>query len=228
MAAKRIKFSIFVIFLAALGFSGWKYFSHSPYKEAVMTIHKLLTENNELKQAITNLTDEDQIGYAKIISQHKDENGVLYSTIKFVETARDDNFKKILEKEYTIEGDIIHFDALIVKFGNKMVTDGKAKALYLWRRIYGEKLAPEDGFMIEEPGTEPQRYKDLLKALPVEHCKLFWTNIWDLANDSKKLDQYGIDAIYGNDLNFKMIPGLVYIFKITPTGNFSRMIVLDI
>ena len=227
MAAKSIKFGFFVIILAAIGFGGWKYFSHSPYKEAVMTIHKLLTENTELKQAITNLTEEDQIGYAKIISQ-EEKDGTLYTTIKFVETARNDNLKKILEKEYTIEGDIVHFDALIVKFGNKMVTDGKAKALYLWRRIYGEKMAPEDGYAIEEPGTEPQRYKNLLEALPVEHCKLFWTNIWDLANDPNKLRDYGIDAIYGDVLYFKMKKGLVYTFKITPTGNFYYFAALDI
>lgn len=227
MAAKRIKFGFFVIILAGLGYGGWKYFSRSPYKEAVMTIHKLLTENNELKQAITNLTDEDQIGYAKIISQEK-KDGVLYSTIKFVETARDDNLKNVLEKQFTIEGDVIHFDALIVKFGNKMVTDGRAKALYLWRRIYGEKMAPEDGYAIEEPGTEPKRYRDLLEALPVEHCKLFWTNIWDLANDPNELSEYGIDAIYGNDLYFKMTEGYIYIFKISPTGHFYRIIVLDI
>ena len=190
MAAKKIKFSIFLIFLAGLGFGGWKFYSNSPLKEAVMTINKLLTENTELKQALTNLTDEDQIGYAKIVSQYKDANDVLYSTVKFVETARNDNLEKVLEKEYTIKGDIIHFDALIVKFGNKMVTDGKEKALYIWRRIYGEKMAPEDGFMIEKTGTEPQRYKDLLKALPVEHCKMFWTNIWDLANDPNKLKDY--------------------------------------
>ncbi len=227
MAFKKIKLGFLLVFLAALGFGGWKMYSHSPYKEAVMTINKLLTENNELKQAITSLTDEDQIGYAKIISQ-EEKGGMLYTTIKFVETARNDNYKKILEKEYTIEGDIIHFDALIVKFGNKMVTDGKAKALYLWRRIYGEKMAPENGFSIEEPGTEPQRYKDLLEALPVEHCKLFWTNIWDLANDPNKLQDYGIDAIYGDVLYFKMKKGLIYNFKITPTGHFYYFAMLDI
>lgn len=227
MAAKKIKFGIFLIFMAAIGFGGWKLYSHSPYKEAVMTIHKLLTENNELKQAITNLTDEDQVGYAKIISQ-EERDGALYTTIKFVETARNDNYKKILEKEFTVEGDIFHFDALIVKFGNKMVTDGKAKSLYLWRRVYGEKMRPDQGFSIEKAGTEPQRYKDLLKALPPEQCKLFWTNIWDLANDPNKLKEYSIDAIYGNVLYFKMIKGRIYIFKITPTGHFYPEAVLDI
>ena len=191
------------------------------------TIHELLSENKELKQAISNLTVEEQIGYAKVISQEtKDDE--LFTTIKFVETARDDKLKKILEKEYTIEGDIVHFDALIVKFGDKMVMDGKSKALFLWRRIYGEKMAPKDGFVIEEAGTEPKRYSDLLAVLPKEQRELFWTNIWELANDSEKLKQYDIEAIYGNVVYTKLKKGLIYVFKISPTGQVSPEIIPDI
>jgi hypothetical protein len=181
------------------------------------TIHQLLAENKQLKQAITNLTHEEQIGYAKVISQQTTD-GRLLTTIKFIETARDDKLKTIIEKEYTIEGDIIHFDALIVKFGNKMVMDGTTKALYLWRRVYGEKMTPEKGFVIEQPGTEPQRYSDLFKALPIKHSQLFWSNIWDLANDPKKLKEYDIEAVYGNAIYSRLRKGLIYVFKISPTG----------
>lgn len=226
MAAGPKKFGIIGLIVVVIVFGGMAYLSRGPY-EAVVTIHELLTENKNLKQAITNLTDESQIGYAKIIKQEK-ADGRLLTTIKFVETARDDKAKKILEKEYTIEGDIIHFDALIVKFGDKMVTDGKARALYLWRRIYGERMAPGEGFVIEEPGAEPQRYKDLLKALPIEQRQMFWSNIWDLANDTEKLAAYDIDAIYGSAVYSKLKPGLIYVFKLTPTGHFYPEVVPDI
>jgi hypothetical protein len=226
MAIGQKKIGIFGLIVVLAVFGGMAYLSRGPYK-AIVTIHELLTENKNLKQAITNLTDESQIGYAKVIRQ-ENADGKLLTTVKFVETARDDQTKKILEKEYTIEGDIVHFDALIVKFGDKMVTDGKAKALYLWRRIYGEKMAPEQGFSIEEPDTEPQRYKDLLEALPIEQRQMFWSNIWDLANDTEKLTEYDVDAIYGNAVYSKLKTGLIYVFKLTPTGNFYPEIVPDI
>jgi hypothetical protein len=226
MAAGHKKLGILSLVVVVVVFGGLAYLSRGPYK-AMVTIHELLTENKNLKQAITNLTDESQIGYAKVIRQ-ENADGKLLTTVKFVETARDDQTKKILEKEYTIEGDIVHFDALIVKFGDKMVTDGKAKALYLWRRIYGEKMAPEQGFSIEEPDTEPQRYKDLLEALPIEQRQMFWSNIWDLANDTEKLTEYDVDAIYGNAVYSKLKTGLIYVFKLTPTGNFYPEIVPDI
>ena len=204
---------------------GFIYLGRGIYYGAV-TIHKLLAENKQLKQAITNLTQEDQIGYAKVTAQET-KDGILLTTIKFVETDRDDKLKKILEKEYSIEGDIVHFDALIVKFGDKMVMDGKAKALYLWRRVYGEKMAPEEGFAIEEPGAEPKRYGDLLAALPIKQRQLFWSSIWDLANDPEKLKEYDIKAIYGNVVYSRLRKGLIYVFKISSTGQVYPEIVPD-
>jgi len=190
------------------------------------TIHQLLAENKQLKKAITNLTREEQIGYAKVVSQQTIDEKLL-TTIKFVETARDDKLKTILEKEYTIEGDIIHFDALIVKFGNKMVMDGTTRALYLWRRVYGEKMTPEKGFVIEQPGTEPERYRDLLKVLPIKQSQMFWSNIWDLANDQKKLKEYDIEAVYGNVIYTRLCKGLIYVFKIDSTGQVTPETVPD-
>jgi hypothetical protein len=221
---KKLRILPLIVIVAAL--AGVAYLGRTPYK-AVATIHQLLTENKELKKALTNLKREDQIGYAKVIKQET-RDGELFTTLRFVETARDNKLKKILEKEYTISGDIIHFDALIVKFGSKMVMDGRTKALYLWRRIYGENMTPAEGFPIEEPGAEPQRYKDLLGALPIENRKMFWSEIWELANDTEKLTQYDIDAIYGNAVYWKLREGLIYVFKINSTGQVYPEIVPDL
>jgi len=226
MAEGRKKLKILPLVIIGAILVGMAYLGRTPYK-AIATIHELLAENKELKQAITNLSSEDQIGYAKVVAQQL-RDGELYTTIRFVETARNDKLNKILEKEYTITGDIIHFDALIVKFGNKMVMDGKTRALYLWRRVYGEKMTPAEGFAIEEPGAEPQRYKDLLEALPIEQKKMFWSEIWELANDTEKLAEYDIDAIYGNAVYWKLREGLIYIFKINSTGQVYPEIVPDI
>lgn len=212
-----------VVVIAGLAVAG--YFGRGFFLRE-MTIHQLLSENKQLKGAITNLTAEEQIGYAKVISQGK-RDGSIVTTLRFVETARDDKLKKIVEKDYTIEGDIVHFDALIVKFGDKMVMDGRERAMYLWRRVYSEGMAPQDGFPIESPGNEPARYADLLNRLPIKQRQLFWSNVWDLANDVDKLKQYSITAIYGNVVYSRLKPGLIYIFKISPTGQLYPEVVPD-
>ncbi len=221
---RKLRLLPLIIVVAAL--FGVGYLGREPYK-VVATIHELLVENRNLKQAITNLTEEDQIGYAKVIAQEF-KDGELLTTVRFVETARGNKLQTVLENEYTIAGDIIHFDALIVKFGSKMVLDGRTRALYIWRRVYGEKMTPAEGFPIEEPGVEPRRYKHLLEALPLEERCTFWSNIWDLANDTEKLAAYDIDAIYGNAVYSKLRIGLIYVFKIYSSGQVYPEIIPDI
>ena len=216
---------IFSYILLGLFIVGFIYLARGLYY-GTKTIYELLAENKQLKQAITNLTQEEQIGYAKVIDQQI-KDGKVFTTVRFVETARDDKLKKILEKDYTIEGDVIHFDALIVKFGDKMVMDGRARALYLWRRVYGEKMTPENGFAIEDPGKEPQRYNDLLQALPVREKDVFWSGIWSLANDPEKLKEYDIRAIYGNVVYSRLTKGLIYVFKISSVGQVYPEVVPD-
>jgi len=220
----KLTWLLVVIMLAVL-IGGTAYMGRGLYYSTV-TIGELLTENRRLKEALANLMREEQIGYAKVVRQEV-RDGQLWTTIRFVETARDDKLKRVLEKEYTIEGDIVHFDALIVKFSDKMVMDGKERALYLWRRVYGEKMAPTEGYPIEEEGIEPRRYADLLAALPIKHRKVFWSSIWELANDKDRLKKYGIEAIYGSVVYTKLREGLIYIFKISPTGQLYPEVVPD-
>ena len=191
------------------------------------SIYELLGENKKLKQAITNLTDESQIGFAKVVKQDM-RGGRLFTRLIFVETDRNDPTQRILEREYEIEGDIIYFDALIVKFSEKYVMDGRGRALYLWRRVYGERMPPEEGFPIESFGKEPQRYADICAALSIRDRTLFWKEIWNLSDDPERLSRLGIQAIYGNVVYKKVKPGLIYMFKISNTGTLYPETVPDI
>ena len=213
ISRKILSTLIVIVLLTAIGGVGvliWKYHFNR-------TIGQLLEENKELQEAITNLKIERQIGYAKVISQ-VETDGKIITKLKFVETDRKDMLKRVLEKEYEIEGDVIHFDALIVKFDQQLVMDGKERALYLWRRVYSDKMRPEDGFAIEADGAEPKRYADISSKLNLKDKTLFWKEIWKLADDNERLAEYGITAIYGNVVYRKVQPGLVYIFKISSTG----------
>jgi hypothetical protein len=194
---------------------------------AAKTIHQVLAENRELKQAITNLTHEDLVGYAKVLQQ-QEVNGRVVTTVLFVETDRSDPGRRVLEKEFTLDGDVIHFDAVIVKFGAQMVMDGRERALFLWRRIYGENTPPESGTPIEQPGKEPQRYRGWLAKLPLDERQMFWDAIWGLANDPDRLRQHGIRALYGSAVYFRVQPGRIYRFKIDANGQFFPEVTPDL
>ena len=210
-----------VVIAGAGGFYLWRTFGINK------TIEQLLTENKQLKEAITNLNEESQIGYAKVLSQERKE-GRLFTKVLFVETDRQDPLKRVLEKEYEIEGDVVHFDALVVKFDNRVVMDGTERSMYLWRRVYGEKMRPEEGYPIEEAGGEAKRYEDICDKLSMKNRNLFWQEIWSLSNDTQRLEQAGVKAIYGHVVYNKLKPGLIYVFKISGTGNLYPETVPDL
>ena len=190
------------------------------------TIDRLLTENRELKTAIANLTQETQIGYAKVLAQEQGSGGIA-TRLLFVETDPRDS-SPILKKEFQLDGDVVHFDALIVKFGSQLVMDGKERALFLWRRVYGEKMRPEEGFPIEEPGQEPARYRALTQKLGLRDREVFWQGIWDLAHDPKRLEHLGIKAVFGNVVYEQLRPGKIYVFKADANGALYPEVVPDL
>ncbi len=182
------------------------------------SIHELLTENHQLNKAVRNLTEEAQIGYAMLQSQERDELGALVSVVRFVQTASDNPKEVVSEQLFTVRGDIVHFDALIVKFTDDYVKDGTERALYLWRRIYGEQTQPANGEAIDMPGTAPERYHAITRSLRLKNRDIFWEAIWELANDANCLSDYGVKAVFGNAIYTRLQPGKVYLFKISPTG----------
>ena len=119
--------SVFTVAVAVLAVGGgyrlWQNLTHDQAVEA------LIFENTQLRQAIANLTEETQIGYAKVLRQDH-QNGVLTTRLLFVETVRRHQ-SAVFEKEFEIEGDIVHFDALIVKFSTQWSWKDRK------RRIYG-------------------------------------------------------------------------------------------
>ena len=79
---KSIKYTYKILVLAAvLGMGGflWHHFT------ANRTIEDLLHENEQLKTAINNLSKEDQIGYAKVLSQET-RDGQLYTKVSITLT----------------------------------------------------------------------------------------------------------------------------------------------
>ena len=141
---------------------------------STVSIHQLLTENKRLRKAVHNLTQETQIGYAVLESQTRDASGNTISQIRLVQTAPDNPKTIVSEQRFTIGSKVIFFDTLIVKFTDAFVKDGKERALYLWRRIYGEGTPPVEGQTIETPSAAPERYESITRSLRFKSKEIFY------------------------------------------------------
>ncbi len=209
-----MKYLVAIASLAVLAVLGGAFFYGSK------TIHDLLGESKKLKQAITNLTTEETVGYAKVVSQQADPDGNLRTTLRFVEIDRDKQ-TVILEKEFTVEGNVVFFDGLVVIFPGALVMDGRERAIHLWRRVFGERMNPSAGFPVEVIGEEPARYHEIFERLGAQDRSVFWDAMWNLSNDPKALQKHGVRAIYGEAISIQMKPGLVYTFNLDNTGQVT-------
>lgn len=188
-------------------------------------INRLLTQNEKLKSAINNLTAEEQIGYATLLSPKTAKDGRIYSEVRFVQSAAGYPKQITSVESFTVIGDVVHFDALIVKFNNELVQRGKQHALYIWRRIYGDSQQPDKGLPIEQPNSAPERYYEISKTLRIDERKVFWKAIWDLANEPEKLSKHGVSAVFGNAIYCQMQSGKVNLFKINSSGQIYPEII---
>jgi len=192
------------------------------------TIYELLGENKALHQAIANLTSESPIGRAQVLKKEV-RDGVTYTTIRFAETDRDDPTRRVFQRDMEVRGDVVHFDALVIRFNKEYVADGRARALYLWRRVYSDEMRPEDGVPIEEIGEEPARYREIFKILEPSDRELFWQEIWSLADDAERLRTAGVVAVHGKVVYTRLEKGIIYTLTITNTGdlNIDKTPILD-
>lgn len=192
--------------------------------QTVKDITELLRENKELKASIARLTAEQEIGIAQVTEQRRGADGQLQTTVRFVELP--DGVGKI-DTSYTFHGDILYFEALVVKFEEPLVAKGEERSLYVWRRIYGERVAPADGFPLQPERVEPRRYEGAFVRLKLADRTAFWNGIWDLAHDPQRLRSLGVRAISGKAPSHQMRPGFRYHLKISATGELNIEAVAD-
>lgn len=198
-----------------------------PFAHMAMSMADLVDENAELRTALANLTAESPIGHAKVVAQER-RDGALFTTVRFAAVDRDDPTRVVLERTHTIRGDVFYVDLLVVRFPGELVADGRARSLYLWRRLFGAEEAPSDGVRIEEPGSHPQRYHDLSDALGIDAAAVFWDEVWSLANHPHRLRELGIEAIDGKAAYRRYRPGLIYTFALGSDGAITTRVTPDL
>jgi len=218
---------LWVAALATIGGGAAGLYVFKPMAEMGVTMAELVQENQRLRSALDNLSQVEAIGYAKVVDQNT-VKGFTTTTIKFVATDPDDPTEVQLEQIHQVKGEVVYFDLLIVNFSDELVRDGDRSALYLWRRIFGSRDTPEDGLVIEPPGSQPERYAEINRALDLDERAVFWDEIWTLANNPNRLKHLGITAVEGKAAYRRVEPGLIYTFNLKADGEIETLITPDL
>ncbi|MBE6428868.1 MAG: hypothetical protein E7028_09900 [Planctomycetaceae bacterium] len=150
---------------------------------------------------------------------------VLETKIRFTEFDSDTGSIVARPAEFTVRGDMIYVDALIVKFDDVFVEAGdflKNRSLVSFQRIFGEEQAPSDGYRIDAEHQIPAVYRsgnENDEASELE--KQIWENFWDISNDPERQKELGIRAIHGEAPAQRLEPGRLYYLELRASGGLS-------
>jgi hypothetical protein len=182
------------------------------------TILKLEQDKQRLEAYLKILKRIDRRARIEVLRQAKDPQGNLQTTIRFTEV--DDTGKPMsVSREMTLPGQEVYFDTLVIKFDDHFIEQGdplKGRALMLFRRIFSSTMRPEDGFVIDIEGREPEAYAEQQASSGFE--KELWRRFWELANDENLAKEHGVRAIHGDAPYMRMEPDRVYEICLRSTG----------
>jgi len=174
----------------------------------------------ELQQIVQRLSAEHRVADVMVTDQQS-LNGTLRTTILFVEYRPDGT--SIPAKRFTIDGNMIHLDAMVVKFDGKFVEDNdplRGHSIALFTRLYGDSQAPSQGFPMDEPGRVPEVYHDSDPHVARFEQNL-WQNFWRLADDASYRQAMGVRIAQGEGVWRPFEPGLLYTITLESNGGLN-------
>lgn len=148
-------------------------------------IAQLERQQKELHQIVERLSTEQRLAEVDVVNQSTDEAGRTWTTIRFVEFDRQD--RPLPEHVLELPGQVIFFDALVIKFTEEMTALAdplRGKSIALFRRVYSENQAPIEGELIDAVGVVPDIYR--LTDQPSDFELGLWRDFWSYAVDPEK------------------------------------------
>lgn len=183
---------------------------------------ELEREKVELARAVDRLTGEDRVAEVHVIEQLPPEHpgGRPVTRIEFIELDRDGH--PLPARQFTIDDDVIFFDALVIKFDPEHVAAGdklRGKSLAMFRRIYGEHQNPAEGALVDPTGEVPGRYRGAPEANAYE--RKLWARFWDYATFPEEAAKEGVRVAHGEAVYVPMREGQVWTLTLQNNGGLS-------
>ncbi len=185
-------------------------------------IGRLEKENQRMATALKFMKVDQRLARITVLAQSGSaKTDDLSTRFSFVEV--DGDGKPFGEpRVFNIEGDLAYIDSWVIKFGDEYVEQGdklRSTSICLFRRVFGEKQLPADGFLLDEEGSQPTVYRTGGKMSDFEQD--LWSRFWDYANDTELAEEKGVRAAHGEAPSIQLRPGKSYRLELRASGGMS-------
>jgi hypothetical protein len=181
---------------------------------------ELENENRQLTQVVDRLTDEHRVADMLVTGQTV-VNGIPQTTLLFEEYAK--NRSTLPPKIFTIQGDQVHVDAMVIKFDRDFVKQNdplRGHSIALFTKIYGNHQSPDQGSVIDTPGKIPGYYQGIDPRVGQFELGL-WNDFWKLARDADYRSKMGVRVSNGQSVWWPCEMNQLYTLTIESDGGLN-------
>ena len=183
-----------------------------------IAIANYIHEKTILNQVIARLKADSRTAQVMVTKVEHDQNSNKnLTTIKFLEY--DAQGKPLKPKYFTFSGNIIQFQALVIRFNDDFVERGdrlRGKSAYIFWKAFMLDGPHTEEFMITPLRTIPDGYK--ISGGKDSFERNLWHSFWRYALDRKHAARQGIKNAQIEAPGAAFVPGEIYTIKIEHNG----------
>lgn len=198
---KLLWFILIIVSVCALFYGGWRFNEIRVLKNIIA---RLENDSRRAEVLVTN------VSYDK-------ERQRPVTTIKFLEYGVSGN--KLEPEYFTFFGDIIQFQALVIRFQDNYVEKGdmlRGKSICLFWKVFALDGSNTQEYPLAKLHEVPRGYK--LSAGKNIFEELLWRRFWEYALNPDKAEEMGIKSAQIEAPGTKFVPGILYTIKIEHSG----------
>jgi hypothetical protein len=209
-----------LLFLAVFAVGGVITYRNATENRRALEAATQLAEARQ--EAIARLTRSRRVAEAVVVDRYVDEKGCTISKVRFVEL--DENGEPLKDVVVEVEGEVVYFDSLVLKFDGEKVAAGdplKGRSVILFRRLFGEHQKPIDGVPLDaaDEGGVPLAYSSREGVNEAERA--LWSRFWELANDPEAAAREGVRVAQGEAPYTRMETGKIYRLSVDDAGGLN-------
>jgi hypothetical protein len=181
-------------------------------------VAKAEAESLRLRTYLKLLEHTERRAQLEVLEQTRDAAGETINKLRFTELDPEGGVVGA-QRVFELKGDEVYVDTLSIKFEDHFVEAAdplKGKALLLFRRIFTNRVKPDDGYVLDRNGVAPELYAGRTAPSPFEQD--LWKRFWTVANHEELAKQSGVKAMHGQSVYGRLVPNMVYTLLMRSTG----------
>ncbi len=173
-------------------------------------VYHLADEKQRYERYLYNVLGEQRVAEACVLKQERRPDQPVQTTLRFQEFRR--HGEALSPITLTLPGEEIYIDALVTVFDSEAVRAGQAKSLYFFRRIFTERVPPDQGVPLYRGAHVHDEIPLAYRHSTIERRvqRRVWEHLWSLIENPAYADAQGVRTHFGQAIYARMTPGACY------------------